>query len=220
MGENEQGGMLRVVVVVGLIAIIAMSVIFAVTGLKGNMNKNTDTAVGAVVKMAKPYGGFNPNVNYAKYTPDPSANTGYGEHGWYVPIVGDIPNNSWREYVITLTPDKDVWINFDVNNNPKVVVGNDHDDISKRTLMIYQGNNLLSTETGTDLINHYNLKANTKYVLVAKFFNNSGQTLVDQMYNYPWANLSALHSGTVDGSAYNLNIASVEAATYDDKYNS
>lgn len=34
MGENEQGGMLRVVVVLGLIAIVATVVIFAVTGLK------------------------------------------------------------------------------------------------------------------------------------------------------------------------------------------
>lgn len=219
MGENEQGGMLRTVVVVGIVALIASVIIGGIVATKANMTKNTDRAVGVVAKTTKPYGDFNPNVNYAKYTPNPSANSGYGEHEWYVPIVGDIPNNSWREYVITLTPDKDVWINFDVNNNPKVVVGNDHDDINKRTLTVYQGNKLLSTKRGTSLISHYNLKANTKYVLVTKFFNNSGQTLVDQMYDYPWANLSALHSGTADGSAYNLNIESVEAATYDDKYN-
>jgi len=45
MGENEQGGMLRVVVVVGLIAIIAAVVIFAVTGLKNNANVQREDTV-------------------------------------------------------------------------------------------------------------------------------------------------------------------------------
>ena len=45
MGENEQSGMLRVVVVVGLVALIAAVVIFGVTGLKASMTKNSDTAV-------------------------------------------------------------------------------------------------------------------------------------------------------------------------------
>lgn len=39
MGENEQGGMLRTVVVVGLVALIAAVVIFAVTGLKSNASR-------------------------------------------------------------------------------------------------------------------------------------------------------------------------------------
>lgn len=44
MGENEQGGMLRVVVVVGLVAIIAAVVIYAVLQLKKNMNDTTSGA--------------------------------------------------------------------------------------------------------------------------------------------------------------------------------
>ncbi len=44
MGENEQGGMLRVVVVVGLVAIIAAVVIAAVLLLKQNMSDTTKTA--------------------------------------------------------------------------------------------------------------------------------------------------------------------------------
>lgn len=44
MGENEQGGMLRVVVVVGLVALIAAVVIFAVIKLKGTMTSTTDSA--------------------------------------------------------------------------------------------------------------------------------------------------------------------------------
>lgn len=45
MGENEQGGMLRIVVVVGLIAIIAAVVIFAVTGLKNNATAQREDTV-------------------------------------------------------------------------------------------------------------------------------------------------------------------------------
>lgn len=41
MGENEQGGMLRVVVVLGLIAIIAAVVIFGVISMKAPMRNST-----------------------------------------------------------------------------------------------------------------------------------------------------------------------------------
>lgn len=45
MGENEQGGMLRTVVVVGLVALIAAVITMGVVGMKASMNKNTATAV-------------------------------------------------------------------------------------------------------------------------------------------------------------------------------
>jgi len=48
MGENEQGGMLRVVVVVGLVAIIAAVVIYAVLQLKKNMNDTTSGATNGI----------------------------------------------------------------------------------------------------------------------------------------------------------------------------
>ena len=41
MGENEQGGMLRTVVVIGLIAIIAIVMIVGVIGLKSSLRTNT-----------------------------------------------------------------------------------------------------------------------------------------------------------------------------------
>lgn len=50
MGENEQGGMLQTVVVVGIIALIAIVITVGVVGLKVSMNKNTDNAVSAIVK--------------------------------------------------------------------------------------------------------------------------------------------------------------------------
>jgi len=48
MGENEQGGMLRVVVVVGLVALIAAVVIYAVIQLKGTMTNTTSSATTGV----------------------------------------------------------------------------------------------------------------------------------------------------------------------------
>lgn len=41
MGENEQGGMLRTVVVIGLIAIIAIVITVGVVGLKSSLRTNT-----------------------------------------------------------------------------------------------------------------------------------------------------------------------------------
>lgn len=44
MGENEQSGMLRNVVVVGLVAMVAIVLIFAITGLKTMVtNQREDT---------------------------------------------------------------------------------------------------------------------------------------------------------------------------------
>ena len=59
MGENEQGGMLRVVVVVGLVAIIAATVIFAVTGLKNTLFAQQNNAVAKTELIASPDYGKN-----------------------------------------------------------------------------------------------------------------------------------------------------------------
>ena len=59
MGENEQGGMLRVVVVVGLIAIIAAAVIFAVTGLKNTSLAQQNNVVAKTELIASPDYGKN-----------------------------------------------------------------------------------------------------------------------------------------------------------------
>ena len=59
MGENEQGGMLRVVVVVGLIAIIAAVVIFGVTGLKNSASDARNSGVTAIKTAYNPDYGEN-----------------------------------------------------------------------------------------------------------------------------------------------------------------
>lgn len=52
MGENEQGGMLRVVVVVGLVALIAAVIIGGVVVSKANMNKHINDTTSLVEKQA------------------------------------------------------------------------------------------------------------------------------------------------------------------------
>lgn len=47
MGEKEQGGMLRTVVVVGIVAIIALVITAGIVGLKANLRTNTLMAVDA-----------------------------------------------------------------------------------------------------------------------------------------------------------------------------
>lgn len=51
MGENEQGGMLRTVVVVGLVALIAAVVIFVVTGLKNTTSNTREDTVNKVENL-------------------------------------------------------------------------------------------------------------------------------------------------------------------------
>lgn len=59
MGEKEQGGMLRNVVVVGLVAIIAIVMIFAVTGLKDSASDARNSGVTAIKTAYNPDYGKN-----------------------------------------------------------------------------------------------------------------------------------------------------------------
>jgi len=55
MGEHEQGGMLRSVVVLGLIAIISFVIIAGVVALKVMTNDTSDDTVSNMAKVAVPY---------------------------------------------------------------------------------------------------------------------------------------------------------------------
>lgn len=50
MGENEQGGMLRTVVVIGIVAMVALIITLGVVGLKNNVTKNQTNALQTVSK--------------------------------------------------------------------------------------------------------------------------------------------------------------------------
>ena len=218
MGENEQGGMLRTVVVVGLVALIAVAITMGVVGLKASMNKNTDRAVGAVVTTKVPYSVQNPDVTYEKYTPDNAANWGWGHARSFFPVVGDIPNNSWREDRLVVNASERIYAHVDIDDNPEVLTKtNDNDDYSKRLLEVYDenGNKVSSNNPGDKVY----LDKDKDYTLIVKYFNNSGQTFIerDEFAHDAWR-MSILFTGTDDGSPYRLKIKSFEAATYDDKY--
>ena len=87
MGENEQGGMLRTVVVVGLVAMIALIVTLGVVGMKDSMNKNTDTAV-ATASM-------NQVVDSEFMNPFSTTGSSVGSNSWYQPTA-DFNYGSWH----------------------------------------------------------------------------------------------------------------------------
>lgn len=231
MGENEQGGMLRTVVVVGLVALIAAVIIGGVVGLKASMNKNTDRAVGAVVTTPIPFGKPDKEVSYNVYGVSDQVDSFFGNHSDVFPQIGSIPNNSWREVHINIRSDKKIWFKIDVNNSGSKLIkagagsaavgGIQNDNDVNRTMKLYKEgvSNPVATGYGS-LANPTYIEANTDYTIVVKYLNKSGFIFVepdngDKMYYYP-----VLYTGNDDKSQYKLTIKSFEAATYDDKYNS
>lgn len=228
MGENEQGGMLRTVVVIGLIAIIAIVITVGVVGLKSNMLKNTDSAVGAVVTTKLPYEVKNPNISYEKYTPGTSS---WGDHGFMVPAVGDIPTGNWRDVKMVASSEKKITVVFDINNEFKSdkYVGNDNDDVPKRSVDVYSAadGSLIKHMPDTGMIMssssvRFTMEANTKYIFRIKYFNNSDKTFIEMGQAVPGGDdgrFTHLNTSSTNGEAYKFNVESFEAATYEDKYN-
>lgn len=227
MGEKEQSGMLRSVVVIGIIAMIATVIIVAVVGLKSTMSKNTDTAVGTVVKTQLPYELANPNISYEEYTP--GANS-WGDNVFLFPEVGDIPTNNWRDVKMVASSNKKLTISIDISNEFKTdkYVGNDNDDVSKRSIDIYLASDqsLVKHMSGAALATSSNVKftmaANTKYIFRVKYFNNSGKTFVESTDAFPggyrgWQ-FTNVYTSSTNGEAYKFDVESFEAATYDAKY--
>lgn len=228
MGENEQGGMLRTVVVVGLVALIAAVVTMGVVSLKGSMIKNTDHAVGTVATVKLPYELKNPNISYQKYTPGGSS---WGHNGFSFPVVGDIPTGSWRDVKMVASSDKQITVAFDINNQFKSdkYVGNDNDDLSKRSVDMYSAadGSLIKHIAGAGLRLGDNAKftmnGNTKYIFRIKYFNNSSKTFIEIGEAVPGGGqsnqISNVFTSSTNGEAYKFNVESFEAATYEDKYN-
>lgn len=216
MGENEQGGMLRTVVVVGIVAMATLIVTLGVIGLKSNMTKNTDSAVGAVATTTVPFA----SKYHAKYvSKEVSPSSDYT----VFPVIGDIPPNSWREVHIEFTVDKPVNVHVDINDSygTNRSSTNDNDDLSKRELDIYQNGVLTQTKfigKWTDA-SKFIAQPNINYVMVVKYFNNTAEAFTENESTDVWQHTPNLWTKAVDGSSYQFNIKSFEAATYDDKYN-
>lgn len=209
MGENEQGGMLRTVVVVGLVALIAAVITLGVIGLKSNMTKNTDNAVGTVVTTKKPY--YSKDINFKDYTPQKWAWDG---PRYRLPYIGDVPPNNWRDIMIKLTVhDNDVMMGYDVNNYVANSGTNDNDDSSKRFFEIRNAaTNEVVVKNATGKI-----KAGSTYIVTLRYFNNKDEVLRDSKDSESRTALTM--TATDSDSPISVKVDSVEAATYDDKYN-
>ena len=222
MGENEQGGMLRTVVVVGIIAMVAIIITLGVVGLKSNMTKNTNSAAGTVVTTKLPYELKNPNISYESYTP---GNDSWGDNVFLFPVVGDIPNNSWRDVKMVTSSNKQLTVAIDINNEFKTdkYVGNDNDDMSKRLVDIYLASDgsLVKHTFGSNV--KFTMKANTQYIFRVKYFNNSGKTFLESSEalkdGYRGWQFTNVYTSSNNGEKYQFNVESFEAATYDNDYN-
>lgn len=211
MGENEQGGMLRIVVIMGIIAMLTLIIILSVVGLKNNMTKNTNNGVGTVVTTKSPY--YGKDISFTSYTPDKNAWNG---PRYRLPYIGDIPANNWRDIMIKLTPKTtDVSATIDINNYLTQYSdgnNNDNDDISKRTFEIRNAatNEIISKNAGAEL------KAGTTYSISIRYFNNTSHVLYDSKSEDVRTAIAITAS---DGhSPISVTIDSIEAATYDDTY--
>lgn len=215
MGENEQGGMLRTVVVVGLVAIIAAVVMFAVTGLKGNMTKNTSTAIYQVEKTPSPYTFFkNGNISFDSYQVEP-----WNGFSYQIPVKSNIKPDYWREVHMQLTPVQDSTVQVDINNydldNPSATTDiNDNDVVSERVVSLYEGTTLVQNMWNGKGVG--NMKAGHTYQLLIKYHNGTDRTLYDVNRSAPNGSngMSRLVLGTPDGSAGRVKVHDVEAATY------
>lgn len=148
------------------------------------------------------------------------------------PAVGNIPTGSWRDVKIVVSSGTKITVVFDINNQFKSdkYVGNDNDDVSKRSVDVYSAadGSLIKHMAGADMgMNTSNVKftmaANTKYIFRIKYFNNSGKTLIEMGEAVPngyrgWQ-FTTINTSSTNGEAYKFNVKSFEAATYEDKYN-
>lgn len=213
MGENEEGGMLRNVVVIGLVAMVALIITLGVVGLKGNMTKNTATAVYTVQKAPKPYPFVNNgNIQFDKYS------VTYWNGGAYdIPVNENIKPGYWRELHATIAPETDATVQVDINaydlDNPVPQSGNDADEVGAREIKMYENGTLIQNMGwgGTKV----NLKAGHTYQLLVKYHNNFPRTIYDDdSKGGNVSNPTRFIIGTPDGSAGKVKVTDLEAATY------
>lgn len=222
MGENEQGGMLRNVVVVGIVALIAAVVIVGVVGMKASMNKNTNTAVGSVMTMQKPV--LQEEVTfYAKLN---ASNTG-GVHGprYRMPYIGEIPNNSWRDIYLDLEPKSSGDTNLIIDTNEYTDKDNPsgNNDLTSRMLITVQedgSNKMTYIAGGSYNVGGVDLKQGKTYHIHIKMFNETGAPIFDAVKEGSRSALIFNKVGSGSADYVEVVIKNMTAATYDDKYNS
>ena len=211
MGENEQGGMLRTVVVVGLVALIAGVIIAGVVGMKASMTKNTATAVYNVEKVGKPYQfQNNGDLHFDAYS------VGYWNGTFYhFPKIGSVPPGNWREVHFTVTPSQTSTLQLDINSYDNDLPGfnpsnNDNDATSQRVNDVYENGTLVGSAIPGK--SNVKLEAGHSYQVICKWYNDKSRTLYDS--DSAGGGTTAVVLGTPNGSAGSFKISDVEAATY------
>lgn len=220
MGEHEQGGMLRNVVVLGLIALIASVITLLVVNLTTHMKATTHQATNALAKVPKPYVFAKNDVTFASYT------TGAGWNGQFyrLPQVGSIPSHNWREIHFDVTPDQDFTGVVDLNvfipkgqgdatTAPGVHSPNWNDAYSKvstKILDVTTGKSVAPSDwhgTGAPLT------AGHTYTYSIRYYNDHAFELLDHT---PGLNDQSSFVSQSNGKAVTYHIDNFEAATYED----
>lgn len=200
MGENEQGGMLRTVVVIGLIAIIAIVMIVGVVGLKSSLRTNTlmGTTMGQnilKIDQSDPDKSFRVHGSYEKLTYDDSIDTytlvlstksqydngsthGRSQGMFYGPAGAAAP----KDYSAFLPGDK-YYMTADIRTTSDVSL------MSKVSHWMYFEASQTDMKTNPDITNswqHYETKGvrlETWGAPIFIFDNNSGQPITLQIKN-------------------------------------
>lgn len=215
MGEKEQGGMLRNVVILGLIALISAVVIGVVVGLNHKMNVLGTNTVNAVDRTGKAYNtGLEETKHFDKYDDI----SGWGGKWLNLPRVGEIAPKQWREYRFDLKVSVKTPISFDINAYPLnqyAGTNNDWDDVSKRSIVA------TNTSTGQSFdilkaggnMQRFEAEPNVVYHFDVKYYNDKSYTLSD--VDAGGRSSSALSVAT-QGQAFQIQVTNLEAATYSD----
>lgn len=205
MGENEQGGMLRTVIVVGLVSLIAAVAIALVVGLKTDMKSKTETTSNIVATASH-------KDLFADFTP---ADTSWQGSMFRIPVIGEIPPNNWREVHLKITPlNSDLKANTDVNvyltPTGKDEPGNDWDDTPKREVVYRDAK---SNEVASNS-NIATLKEGVAYSILIKYVNHSHKTFYDPSDD---GLRSSIRLEKVSGTGLaSIRVDEIEAATYPD----
>ena len=219
MGEKEQGGMLRNVVILGLIALISAVVIVIVVGLNHKMNVVGTNTVNAVDRTGKEYNtGLEEMKHFDKY----NNISGWGGKWLYMPKVGNIEPKQWREYRFDLKVPVKTAITFDINAYPVDKTGltipssnswSDSDDWSKRSIVATNTSNGHSFDIlkNGGSMQHFEAEPNVVYHFDVKYYNNKSYTLKDVD-----GGASSALSVATQGQAFQIQVTNLEAATYGD----
>lgn len=231
MGEKEQSGMLRTVIVLGLIALIA-SVILGVTLLLNHkMNVLGTNTVNAVDRTGKEYNtGLEITKNFKTY----DMGAWGGGHFVRMPEVGNIPPNHWREYRFDVKSSVAMPVKVDINgylddgktdhslsDHGTQVHHTDQDDLAKRSIVAtnMETKKVYNYEdTGKAIVPDWSMTPDVWYHFDVKMYNSSKLPLLD---NWPKETSIDTHSAIVfftnnTLTPHDVTVRNFEAATYAD----